>query len=219
MTFNPYLYSGAGPQTGTKFQYACPQGTSVTEIRGHSGSGVDGIQVVCSDGTTSQYYGGKAGTYWVDLSDRGFNAMEGKFDTGISNIRFRGGDSHLHPVHGGGTGKIYQINCPPNTVFRGLKGYVDSKLRNIAPLCDMPLFGKKPIPPPVTSPATGGGQNVPPPGSTPTTPVQTPYTPPSTQPEPEVAPSTAPNYLVIILVLVFIFAIVMGIAYFVLGRR
>lgn len=164
-----------GGDGGSPFEFDCAPGSFITRIEGRSGDVTDAIKVTCSDGVTSQQYGGDGGTPWTEYSGAGFNAYDGRVGNVMDQTRYYKVDGSTTASHGGGGGEAFpKQSCPAGQVFVAVTGRSGSKVDALGFNC-----GAKPgVPQQPTD--NGYANNYTPPVYTP--PV---YTPPVYQPQPQ----------------------------------
>lgn len=91
---------------GTKYAFACPEGSHIDRIKGTADTQVRGISFHCSDGVTkSPIYGSTAGTAWEDVSPSGYLGIgtTNAADT-INRITFKRADGTFSKTFGGAGG-------------------------------------------------------------------------------------------------------------------
>ncbi len=136
-----------GATGGKSFSYACPAPYFITKVEGRSGTYMNGLQIQCSNGSKSPYYGGGTSTMWAETAPKGFNGAvvrAGAFVDAISLKRLPGtGIVAQTPSYGGKGGKeITWAGCPAGQVIGSISGGADKNLNNIKFVCIDPT--KKP---------------------------------------------------------------------------
>jgi len=129
----------SGYQT-TPFQFQCPPNAYVDKIMVRSGTLIDAIQVMCTDGSTSAIAGGTEGTPGEQVSPSGFNSVEMITGDYTDFLRFNDdkdtafgtADSNRDPNP---TKKHSVTVCKDGGLITGIKGASGNWLDNIEFVC------------------------------------------------------------------------------------
>ena len=203
-----------GGPGGKEFTFQCKDNAYINKVVGRSGALVDGIQLHCTDGAQSDWFGGQGGAEWTELSPSGFTGFDGRGGLLVDNIQLRAADGTLLKARGGSGGSPMTFTCPSGQKIVGATGGAGTMLDRIQ-------FGCKTI---AAAVADGAAAAV----STPAQPVTaavptaspavadaaspTGYLTPPPPAEPEPVPfHKTPGFIALVVFLVLLFAIVIAV--------
>lgn len=177
------LVGGAG---GNPYNFNCPQGSYITNIAGRSARWFDGARFICSDGTTSAWYGGTGGDPWDETSDAGFTGwVSARGANYVDQLTMKKKDGPGTPHGGDGGNPVAWTGCPSGSLITGARGSAQNYLDGLSFLCS-------PIAPPAPPPSiysSGTVYNQMPPASSTYSPASPLSTPPAGYPAQSSTPS------------------------------
>ena len=130
-----------GGYSGKDFGFSCPEGTYINKIIGRGGNSIDGIQIQCSDGTTSGYYGGNGGTPWIDSNPDGYVGVDGSGMTYADRLSFIRNNGTLTPGYGNPNPKLEvhkNYKCMQGSKLTGVIGKSDYYVNTVLFICKDP---------------------------------------------------------------------------------
>lgn len=130
-----------GGPGGTSYSFTCPSGTIASGFSGRGGAWIDGIQMVCSDGSKSPYYGGQGGNPFSETSATGYTgAQPTAYGTYVDGLQFNRTDGTAGTIFGSMTSPNKTASapgwsCPSGEYINGITGGAGQYLNRIAFTC------------------------------------------------------------------------------------
>lgn len=138
------MVGGAG---GNPYSFTCPPGSFITNIAGRSANWFDGARFICSDGSTSPWYGGTGGDPWDEASDSGYSGwLSARGANYVDQLTMRKKDGSAGTSRGGDGGDpVAWSGCPSGQLIVGARGYAQRYLDGISFTCG-PIAAQTPPP-------------------------------------------------------------------------
>ncbi len=123
---------------GTKYDFTCPNGTYIRKINGNENGVIRGYQAECSDGTKSQWFGGRAGNPFTDISNDGYKGLEmARVARLIDGIQLKYANGNAGPYIGGpGGDPVPSFTCTAGKVTRLFGSATPDQLYSMHMECD-----------------------------------------------------------------------------------
>lgn len=123
---------------GTKYDFTCPSGSYIRKISGNENGIIRGYQAECSDGTKSQWFGGRAGIPFTDISGDGYSGIEmARVARLIDGIQLKYADGRASSYIGGqGGDPVPSFTCAAGKVTRVFGSATPDQLYSMHLECD-----------------------------------------------------------------------------------